>query len=404
MRVAIVHDWLNGMRGGERVLEALLELYPSAELYTLFHDPGSVSEQIESRPIRASILDRLPGGRQHYRYLLPLYPWAVGRFNLTEFDLVISSSHCAAKGARVPDRTPHVCYCHTPMRYLWDQYDAYFAKGRASLPTRLAMSVVAKPLRRWDARSALDVDHFVANSRHIQDRIKRCYGRASNVVHPPVDLERFGPGPEPRADFYLTLGALAPYKRLDLAVAAFNRLGRPLRVVGGGVERERLLAMAGPNVRIQGLISDEEVVSLLARCRALILPGVEDFGIGVVEALASGAPVIALGEGGALDTVRDVGNGTDPAMANGVLFPEPTVEALQEAVERFERLDFDAAAVAASAADFSRGRFLQGMRVEIERMHDAWPGRIDGTTRPPREKGVRPKPSGPSGTSAPWAP
>lgn len=395
MRVAIVHDWLNGMRGGERVLEALLELYPSAELYTLFHDPGSVSEQIESRPILASVLDRLPGGRRYYRHLLPLYPWAVGRFDLTGFDLVISSSHCAAKGVRVPELTPHVCYCHTPMRYLWDQYDAYFAKGRVSLPTRLAMSVVAGPLRRWDARTALEVDHFVANSRHIQDRIKRCYGRESNVVHPPVDLERFSPGPEPRADFYLTLGALVPYKRLDLAVAAFNRLGQPLRVVGAGVERKRLRAMAGPNVRIEGLVSDEEVVTLLARCRALILPGVEDFGIGVVEALASGAPVIALGEGGALDTVHEAGNGTDPSMANGVFFPEQTVEALLQAVERFQRLDFDPAAVAASAADFSRSRFLQGMRVEIERMHDAWPGRIDGTARPPRAKRARLEPSTP---------
>ena len=355
-----------------------------------------MSEQIESRPIRASILDRLPGGRRYYRHLLPLYPWAVGRFNLTEFHLVISSSHCAAKGVRVPERTPHLCYCHTPMRYLWDQYDAYFAKGRASLPTRLAMSLVAEPLRRWDARSALDVDHFVANSRHIQDRIKRCYGRVSSVVHPPVDLERFGPGPEPREDFFLTLGALVPYKRLDLAVTAFNRLERALRVVGGGVERDRLRAMAGPNVTIEGPVSDEEVVSLLARCRALILPGVEDFGIGVVEALASGAPVIALGEGGALDTVREAGSGTDPSMANGVLFPEPTVEALQQAVERFGRLDFNVAAVAASAGDFSRGNFLQGMRVEIERMHDAWPDRLDGTARPSREKRARLEPSAPS--------
>jgi glycosyltransferase involved in cell wall biosynthesis len=384
LRVAIAHDWLNGMRGGERVLEALLELYPSAELYTLFHDPGSVSKQIESRPIRASVLDRLPGGRRYYRHLLPLYPWAVARFDLTEFDLVISSSHCAAKGVRVPQRTPHICYCHTPMRYLWDQYDAYFAKGRASLPTRLAMSLVVGPLRRWDARSALDVDHFVANSRHIQDRIKRCYGRESNVVHPPVDLERFSPGPEPRADFYLTLGALVPYKRLDLAVAAFNRLGQPLRIVGAGVERERLRAMAGPNVTIEGPVSDEEVVSLLARCRALILPGVEDFGIGVVEALASGAPVIALGEGGALDTVREAGNGTDPSMAHGVFFSEQTVEALLQAVERFQRLDFDPAAVTASASDFPRSRFMQGMRLEIDRMHDAWPGRLDGTARPSR--------------------
>ena len=386
MRVAIAHDWLNGMRGGERVLEALLELYPDAELYTLFHDPGSVSEQIESQRIHASVLDRLPGARKRYRYLLPLYPWAVARFDLTGFDLVISSSHCAAKGVQVPEQTPHICYCHTPMRYLWDQYDAYFAKGRASLPTRLAMSVVSEPLRRWDARSALAVDHFVANSRYIQDRIKRYYERGSSVIHPPVDLTRFSPGPEPRGDFFLTLGALVPYKRIELAVEVFNRLGRPLRVVGGGVELARLRAMAGPSVTIEGPVSDEEVVSLLARCRGLILPGVEDFGIGVVEALASGAPVIALGEGGALDTICDAGNGTNPAMAtaNGVLFPQPTVESLEEAVERFERLDFDATDVAATAGDFSRERFLREMRVEIDRVHDAWPARLDGSVRPAR--------------------
>ena len=195
MRVAIVHDWLTGMRGGELVLEALLELFPQSELFTLLHDRGSVSDLIESRPIHTSTIDRIPGSHKAYRFFLPLFPWAIERLDLSDFDLVLSSSHCAAKGARAPSGVPHICYCHTPMRYLWDQYDVYFAAGRSALPVRMAMATVAQPLRRWDTRSAAYVDHFVANSTHIKQRIRRYYGRDAVVVHPPVDLDRFAPGP-----------------------------------------------------------------------------------------------------------------------------------------------------------------------------------------------------------------
>ena len=237
-RVALVHDWLTGMRGGERVLDALLELFPQAEIFTLIHRPGSVSPRIESRTIHTSFVDDLPFARGPYRYFLPLFPRAVESFDLAGFDLVISSSHCVAKGARPPLGVPHVCYCHTPMRYLWDQYDDYFGPGKASRIVRAAVAAIAPGLRRWDVASADPVDRFIANSACVRDRINRHYGRTATVVHPPVDVERFGPAAS-REDFYLVLGALVPYKRVDLAVEAFNRLGRRLVIAGEGSELER---------------------------------------------------------------------------------------------------------------------------------------------------------------------
>ena len=376
MRVALVHDWLTGMRGGERVLEALLELFPDAEIFTLIHHPGSVSSLIESRTVHTSFVDALPFAHGPYRYLLPLFPRAVESFDLAGFDLVLSSSHCVAKGARPPPDVPHLCYCHTPMRYVWDQYQAYFGPGRASPPVRAAMAAIAPRLRRWDQASADRVDHFIANSACVGERIHRHYGRNATVVHPPVDVERFAPGPS-REDFYLVLGALVPYKRVDLAVEAFGRLGRRLVIAGEGSEQGRLAKVAGPQTSFLGKVTDAEVADLLSRCRAFLLPGEEDFGITAVEAQAAGAPVIAYGKGGALETVvgieangpANLRSGQDAAhngpRPTGVFFREPSPQGLVDAVERFESHDFSLEALLASAARFGRERFKREMIAQV---------------------------------------
>ena len=364
MRVALVHDWLTGMRGGERVLEALLELFPRAEIFTLIHRPESVSSLIESRTIHTSFVDHLPFAHGPYRYLLPLFPRAVESFDLDGFDLVISSSHCVAKGARPPSGVPHLCYCHTPMRYVWDQYQEYFGPGRASPPVRAAIAAIAPRLRRWDVASVDRVDRFVANSACVSDRIRRHYGRTATVVYPPVDVERFGPAPT-REDFYLVLGALVPYKRVDLAVEAFNRLGRRLVIAGEGSELPRLSKVAGPRISFLGRVTDTDVVDLLSRCRAFLLPGEEDFGITAVEAQAAGAPVIAYGKGGALETVIGVEDNGD---ATGVFFHEPSPEGLMDAIERFESHDFSLDALQASAARFGSQRFKQEMRSQVHKV------------------------------------
>src|SRR5262245_39977326 len=305
MKVALVHDWLTGMRGGERCLEVFCELFPDADLYTLLHVPGSVSPVIERRRIVTSFIQRLPGAAQGYRRYLPLFPLAVSRFDLRGYDLVLSSSHAVAKSAPVPAHTPHVCYCFTPMRYVWDLYDDYFVRF-AGIPTRLLMPPLAAALRRWDRRTASRVRHFVAISRFVADRIRRAYGRSADVIYPPVDVSRFRIE-ETTGDYYLVVSALAPYKRVDLAVEAASRLGRRLVVVGTGPEERRLRPLAGPHVEFLGWRDDADVADLYARCRALIFPAIEDFGITPLEAMASGRPVIALGRGGALETVGSPG-------------------------------------------------------------------------------------------------
>lgn len=370
-RVAIVHDWLTGMRGGERVLEALLDLFPRAEIFTLLHVPGSVSARIEQRPIHTSFVGRLPRAADLYRYYLPLFPAAVERFDLNGFDLIVSSSHCVAKSARHPPDVPHLCYCHTPMRYVWDLYGDYFGPGRARPWVRGAMAVVAPRLRRWDVRTAGRVDAFVAICRHIAERIRRCYGRMSAVVYPPVQVERFRPAAW-REGFYLMVSALVPYKRVDLAIQAFHRLGRKLVIVGDGPEMPRLRDVAGKNIVFTGWVSDEEVADWMGRCRAFVFPGEEDFGIAAVEAQAAGAPVIAYAKGGALETVIGVdGNrpdGDSRTRPTGVFFHEPTAGALVDAVRRFESLRFEVDALRANARRFEVRLFHERMREQVERL------------------------------------
>jgi glycosyltransferase involved in cell wall biosynthesis len=356
MRVALVHDWLTGMRGGERCLEVFCELFPDADLYTLLHVPGSVSPVIERRRIVTSFVQRLPQAATRYRHYLPLFPAAVRRFDLSGYDLVLSSSHCVAKGARAAAGARHVCYCYTPMRYVWDMYDEYFGRGAGGL-TRALMPPVAAALRRWDRASSRGVDHFVAISHHVAGRIRRFYGRDAEVIHPPVDAQRFEPG-EGEGDFYLVVSALVPYKRVDLAVQAAARLGRRLVVVGTGPEERRLRAMAGPAVEFLGWRDDAAVAGLYRRCRALLFPGLEDFGIVPLEAMASGRPVIAYGAGGALETVVPPGGDEPPT---GVLFAEQTVEALIGAMRRYEdEADrFVPKALRARAEQFDRPRFKE---------------------------------------------
>ncbi|MFQ5899768.1 MAG: glycosyltransferase, partial [Candidatus Methylomirabilia bacterium] len=359
------HDWLTGMRGGERCLEGLCELFPEAPLFTLLHIPGSVSATIENRRITTSFLQRLPGVEARYRSLLPLFPWGMERFDLRGYDLVLSASHCVAKGVRVPSGALHLCYCLTPMRYVWDRYDDYFGE-RAGRAARLLMPPVAAALRRWDRATAARVHEFAAISGFVADRIERCYGRHAEVIFPPVDVRRFRVSEEP-GEFYLVVSALTPYKRVDLAVEAANRLGLRLVVAGSGPEEARLRALAGPTVELVGWRSDGEVAELYARCRALLFPPVEDFGIVPLEAMASGRPVIAFGQGGALETVVPFDG--EAELPTGIFFSEQSVESLVEAIRRFEASAhrFDPKALRARAEAFDRPRFKEQIAAWVSR-------------------------------------
>ncbi len=366
MRVALVHDWLTGFRGGERVLHELALLYPDADLYTLIHTPARTSRAIEALSIHASPLSRLPGSARHYRKLLPLFPWAIERFDLSGYDLVISCSHAIAKGVRVPPGTRHVCYCLTPMRYVWDQIDAYLGRGARRA---LAWPLVSY-LRRFDVRTSTPqrVTRFVALSEAVAARIHDHYGRKAAVVHPPVDVDRIQPSGEAPDDFYLLVGGFVPYKREALAIEAFRELGRPLVVAGDGPMRRKVEAAAPANVRFVGRLSDDELTGLYQKCRALVYPQEEDFGIAAVEAQAAGRPVIAFGRGGVLDTVRPLRSGGDASSATGVWFDEPNPRSLADAVRRFENIenDFDAGRIRAWAEQFSPERFRRELQYEIQ--------------------------------------
>ncbi|MDX1648576.1 MAG: glycosyltransferase [Myxococcota bacterium] len=361
MKVALVHDWCTGLRGGERVLDQHAALFPDAELYTLVHERGATTPRIDALPVHQSPLARIPGAARHYRKLLPLFPWAVSRLRVAPCDLVLSSSHAVAKGVRPPPGAVHVCYCFTPMRYVWDQADAYLGTG----PRRALAWPLAAALRRWDRRTSTPerVHRFVAISEAVAERIRRHYGRRADVIHPPVDVDRFAPrsgGPE---DFYLLVGGFVPYKREDLAIEAFRRLGRRLVVAGDGPSRARLEAQAPPHVRFVGRVDDATLADLYARCRALVYPQEEDFGIVPVEAQAAGRPVLAYGRGGALDTVipPEDAQGRAPT---GLLFQPQTPEALADAVRRFEAepARFDPAAIRAWAERFAAPRYREALR------------------------------------------
>lgn len=354
LQVVLVHDWLIGMRGGEKCLEVFCRQWPEAPLFTLLHRKGSVSPIIEDRPLHPSLLHYLPQVQRYYRYLLPLMPLAASALAVPDCDLLISSSHCVAKSVRPPLGTPHLCYCYTPMRYAWHMRQSYFGEA-VSVKDRLREQVLAA-LRAWDRQTAARVTHFVAISRTIQARIRECYGRDSRVIYPPVDTDFYHPAPVPRERYYLMVSAFAPYKRLDLAVEACNRLQRQLIIVGQGQEEKKLRALAGPTVHFLGWQPDEQIRWHLRRCQALIFPGEEDFGIVPVEAMACGTPVIAYGRGGVTETVIPPGQASEPT---GIWFGEQTVDCLIEGLRQFERLqaDLSPAAIRRQAERFHARRF-----------------------------------------------
>ena len=360
LNIALVHDWLTGMRGGEKVLEVLCELFPDATLFTLLHNKGSVSRTIERHRIRTSFIDRLPLKSTRYRNYLPLFPAAIGSMDFSGYDLIISTSHAVAKGATPAPGALHICYCHTPMRYVWELYDEYFGPGRAGILTRAAMSVIAPRLRTWDIRSSDRVHHFVANSRNVAGRIHQYYRRPADVIYPPVSTDQFAAS-ENDDGYYLVVSALVPYKRVDLAIHAAKELGERLLIVGTGPETQKLKALAGRNVEFLGWKADAELSRLYAGCRALIFPGIEDFGIVPLEAMASGKPVVAFGAGGALETV--VENSESPT---GIFFKEQSVEALTAALQKLSHVRFDPLKIRSHAMRFDRTVFKENIRRFIE--------------------------------------
>jgi glycosyltransferase involved in cell wall biosynthesis len=360
MKLALVHDWLTGMRGGEKALEVICERFPDAELFTLVHVRGSVSPAIERLRTHTSFVQRLPLVKRLYRHYLPLFPTAIEQFSFDRFDVVVSLSHCCAKSIVRPGRVPHLCYCLTPMRYAWDQFDAYFGPERVGRAGNALMRPVMARLARWDRETADRVDRYVAISHYVAGRISRYYNREAIVVHPPVDTEFFHPDAAPPERFALVVSALVPYKRIPVAIAACRIAGVPLRIAGDGPDRgalEREAASTGADVRFLGRLSDEGIRELYRRAAVTLLPGVEDFGIVPLEAQACGRPVVALGRGGARETVV-------PG-ETGLLVDETGPDAFAEAIAQAVDRPFDATAIRRHAQQFSRARFGDQMAALI---------------------------------------
>lgn len=354
------------MRGGEKVLLSLLRLFPEATIFTLLHVRGSVAAEIEDRPIRTTFVQHLPWAAKRYRHYLPLFPAAAATIDLTGYDLVISSSHCVAKGVRVPAGALHVCYCHTPMRYVWDRFDEYFGVERVGRVRHEVLKLIAEGLRAWDVATAPRVHQFIANSAYVAGRIRRYYGRLSTVIPPPVDTDFFTPHDDGHAgDYDLIVSALAPYKRLELAIEAYRGSGRALRIVGTGPEAVRLRGIAGPEVTFLGHVDDAALRELYRGSRAVIMPGVEDFGIVPLEAMACGRPAIVFAEGGGPESVIDG--------ETGVVFREPSVSALRAAIDSVGRLRFNTAALRRRAEAHSRQVFEARLMGFIEASLDTRP-------------------------------
>lgn len=347
-RVALVHDWLTGQRGGERVLEVFAEIFPEAPIYTLFHFPGSQADEIEQRTIYTSFLQKMPFVKKGYRRYLPLYPLAVELFDLEDYDFILSSSHCVAKGIIPRPDALHISYIHSPVRYAWNQYFAYFSPDRLGFFSRRLIPPVIHRLRQWDVTSTPRVDHFVANSHAVAQRIQRYYRRKASVLYPPVDTEFFHPE-DGQDDYFLLVSALVPYKRIDLAIETFNLNGLKLKVVGKGPEYKKLRKAANNNIEFLGYVSAQDLLQAYRGAKALVMPGEEDFGINSLEAQACGIPVIAYGRGGALETVIPV--------ETGLFFHESTSSGLQDVLDKFHGIAFNKSTIRANALSFSRDIF-----------------------------------------------
>ena len=354
LRVALVHHWLVGMRGGEKVLEALCRIFPGADVYTLVSEPAAISETIKQHRITTSWIQKLPRASQYYSHYLPLFPFAIEQFDLSGYDLVISSDAVVSKGVITRPETCHICYCHTPMRYAWSAYHTYLRAIDSSWKRKL-LPFFMNYLRTWDLAAASRVDYFLANSQTVANRIAKYYRRDARVIFPPVAVASFSVA-QTIDDYFLAVGQLVPYKRFDLAIEVFNQLKYPLVVVGDGPQYSKLNRGSGKNIRFVGRISDAELNRCLSRCRALVFPGEEDFGLVVVEAHACGRPVIALARGGALETVV-------PEL-NGLFFAEETVQSLTDAIQRFLAIEseFQPQLIRETATPFDENRFSAEVR------------------------------------------
>jgi glycosyltransferase involved in cell wall biosynthesis len=360
LKVALVHDWLTAMRGGEKVLEIFCDLFPRAPVFTLVYNQGAISQQISSHEIHVSFIDKLPFKKSKYRNYLPLFPTAIEQFDFRDFDLILSSSHCVAKGAITPPRTLHISYLHTPMRYVWDMYHEYFGKNKIGTVGRMTIPFFANYLRLWDASSSPRVDHYLANSNHVAYRIKKYYHRDSEVIYPPVDTSKFSIH-HSSDDYFLVVSALVPYKRVDLAIMAFNKIKKRLVIIGNGPEQKNLHKLAGPTIEFVDWQPHSKLSEFYANCRALIFPGEEDFGIVPVEAMASGKPVIAYQKGGALETII-ANNQQEKNAGTGVFFAEHTIDSLIEAINSFEEIEWDPEFIGRHAQKFDQKIFAEGIQ------------------------------------------
>ena len=377
IKVALVHDWLTGMRGGEKCLEVFCELFPEATVFTLIHKKGSVSSTIENMEIKTSFLQKIPGIEKKYRNFLPLFPRAIESFDLSDYDLVLSSSHCVAKGIKRPKGALHLCYCHTPVRYAWKFFNEYFSNEPPL--KRWFISKVVNNLKKWDMKANDRVDQFIAISEYIKGRIKDYYHRTSDVIYPPVDVVSCPLSTEQKG-YYLIVSALVPYKRIDLAIEAFSISGKPLVVIGIGSDSDRINSMAKglDNITLKGWVPDAELKCYFAGAKALIFPGDEDFGIVPLEAQAYGKPVVAFAEGGALETVVPLSMETTGVKKapTGVFFKEQTHEALNKAIEILEVnfSEFCPEKIRQNALSFSRDRYKTEIKEYVLRKWNEFNG------------------------------